>query len=336
MRAILAALLFSLCSASALALPYSGIYFFGDSLTDVGNVHTVYGALTGGHGTPAEIPGSPYDTAGRASNGHIYADVLAAGHGYSATPSAAGGNNYAFGGARTRYQTMGSSFMGVLAQVSSFTSLPGNADSSALYVLWAGSNNLQDIITHKTVDALGNPVPGLAGTVDDIALAIGQLYADGVRTILVPNAPDLSLTPRVSAYGPAAIAGAHNLSLAFNTLLALTLNSLEQSLNGLDIIAFDTYGALNDIVANPLSYGLTNTTGRCYTGDDLGFTGGGSVCATPESYLFWDGIHPTSAVHGILGREMLAAVPEPASLGLLALAILGMAVVRARVGDQRG
>ena len=315
--------LLSLLPFSAWALPYSGIYFFGDSLTDVGNVQTVYSHVPHPPGAPDSIPGTPYDPQGRASNGPLYADVLAGGLGFAATPSASGGNNFAFGGARTRYQTLGLPFQGILNQVDSFIARPGSADAQSLYVVWGGANNLQDLIVGKTVDTLGNAIPDLFDTVGDIQQAIVALYAEGARSFLIPNAPDLGLTPRVREFGGAAVAGAHLLSTSFNQLLAITLRDLESTLNGLDIIAFDTFSALNDIVADPSSYSLANTTERCYTGDDLGFTGGGTVCSQPDDFLFWDGIHPTSYVHGILGRQMLVAVPEPGTLALLFAALFG-------------
>ena len=319
--------------SAASAAAYTGVYFFGDSLTDVGNVQNVYAGLPHPPGAPAVIPGDPYDSQGRASNGDLWADGFAAGLGYSATPSSIGGNDYAYGGARTRYQVLGPPFLGILDQVNAYTGLPGDAEAGALYVLWGGANNLQDIIVGKTTDALGNPVPGVGGTVSDLALAIQTLYADGVRNLLVPNVPDLALVPRVAEYGSAAQVAAYQLTLAFNSLLASALVSLENSLAGLDIIEFDTYSALYDIVGDPGAYGLSNVTNRCYTGDDVGFTGGGSVCADPDSYLFWDGIHPTSAVHGILADRMLVAVvPEPGPLLLIAIGLLGLA---ARPGRYR-
>lgn len=332
MRHLFAALLLFANALSALALPYSNVYVFGDSLSDVGNVQNVYGGLPHPPPAPAVIPGAPYDSAGRASNGPIYVDALAQGLGFSATPSTTGGNVYAYGGARTRYQTMGPSFLGILDQIAQFRANPGDADANALYVVWGGANNLQDIITGKTTDALGNPVPNLAETVADIASGILGLYDEGARRFLIPNAPDLALTPRISEYGLPAQAGAHMLSLAFNAALSGVLQQLDAAHTDLDIVAFDTYALLNDVIGNPAARGITNTTERCYTGDDLGFSGGGSVCANPDSYLFWDGIHPTSHTHGILGQAMLETlgVPEPGSLPLIAVAIMAIGALRLR------
>jgi phospholipase/lecithinase/hemolysin len=77
----------------------------------------------------------------------------------------------------------------------------------------------------------------------------------------------------------------------------------------------------------PSTYGFTNTTDRCYTGDDTGFTGGWKRFArTLRSTCGWDGIHPTTALHTLLGQRMLAAVPEPGTLLLMGLALaLGFA-----------
>ena len=320
-------------SGLAQAGPYSGIYFFGDSLTDVGNVTATYATLPHPPGAPAVIPGAPYFN-GRASNGPLYADVLAAGLGFTATPSALGGNDYAFGGARTRYQLFGSPYLGIVDQVATFRALPGPADPGALYVLFAGANNVQDILSGRTIDALGNPVPGIGGTLGDIATMLAGLYAEGARNILVPNVPNIGRVPRVADAGPAAVAGGTALSQAFDAGLANLLDGFVLSHPDAHLFRFDTYAALEDIVANASTYGLTDLTHRCYTGDDLGFTGGGSVCANPQNYLFWDGIHPTAMVHAILGREMLAVlgVPEPAPFVLLAIGALALVVQRRRNG----
>src|SRR5205085_753325 len=135
MRKFVATMLALLGAGGALAQPYSGIYFFGDSLTDTGNVTTVYASIPHPPGAPAVVPGPPYDPQGRASNGPLYADVLAAGLGFSALASARGGSNYAFGGARTRYQLFGPPFLGINDEVAAYRARPGGADPNALYVL---------------------------------------------------------------------------------------------------------------------------------------------------------------------------------------------------------
>jgi phospholipase/lecithinase/hemolysin len=44
--------------------------------------------------------------------------------------------------------------------------------------------------------------------------------------------------------------------------------------------------------------------------------------------VFWDGIHPTTAVHHILGEAMLAAVPEPESYALLLVGLATLVLFR--------
>src|SRR4051812_32535836 len=68
------------------------IYAFGDSLTDTGNFSL---------STLGVVPLSPPYAPGRFSNGQLWIERVAAAYGTQMTPSLAGGNNYAFGGATT-------------------------------------------------------------------------------------------------------------------------------------------------------------------------------------------------------------------------------------------
>ena len=84
------------------------------------------------------------------------------------------------------------------------------------------------------------------------------------------------------------------------------------------IFHFQTDTMFEDMVANPAEYGFTNVTQQAVV------TGG-----DPDTYLFWDSVHPTSRAHGFLADAAFAlATPEPATLGLLALG--AMALVRRR------
>ncbi len=56
-----------------------------------------------------------------------------------------------------------------------------------------------------------------------------------------------------------------------------------------------------------------------------------SLLLDPATTAYWDGIHPTTAVHQIIAAEAWSSIPEP-SVGLLAMLGCGlMLVVRRRV-----
>ena len=89
------------------------------------------------------------------------------------------------------------------------------------------------------------------------------------------------------------------------------------------------FGLFEQAVAG--DFGFANTEDACLP--TLGPFPIGAPCADPDSYLFWDDIHPTAKAHKILGDAMFAAVvPEPQSLLLIALSLGGIAMVRRRRG----
>jgi len=76
---------------------------------------------------------------------------------------------------------------------------------------------------------------------------------------------------------------------------------------------------------NPGAFGLANATDACSAADNI------LACAEDSyNYFFWDGIHPTAAGHRLLAGAMVAFVPEPGTIALLALGLLGIASTRKR------
>ena len=79
----------------------------------------------------------------------------------------------------------------------------------------------------------------------------------------------------------------------------------------LNLVTVDTFGFLSSITASPEDFGLANGVDPCI---DLT-----SVCANPNEFVFYDGIHVTSATHAafaqLAGNRLNAAsVPEPSML----------------------
>ena len=289
LQLVLVPVIMALWFAHALAGPYSSLIVFGDSLSDTGNDFIA---------SRGAIPASPYSQ-GRFSNGPTYVDELAHNLGLPSTPSRAGGTNTAFGGARTNRQPFSPAFS-ILNQVQAYVDRTPVADPDALFVVFGGANNLQDVILPAAADP-SNAATLTRGviqqTMGDLSTILDQLTAIGARTIVVPNAPNLGLTPRFNEPGPNVGALARSVTQSFNEALETMLDTH----TGSHLIRVDSFAFFNSVAANPQMFSLTNVTARCYTGDDLTFNGGGSVCENPASFLFWDGIHPTSVPHRLFG-----------------------------------
>jgi MYXO-CTERM domain-containing protein len=313
-KSLLASVVILSCAAPALAAgPFSAVYSFGDSLSDVGNVYLATGGL---------LPAAPYD-AGQFSNGPVWNQVLAARLGLGPlTPSVIGGNGYAWGNATTGYAgTLNPTFPSFLQQVDLFSLDHGFvAPSNALYTLSIGSNDLRNIIA--TATTLPEVVANAQGAAAAIATGVATLASEGVTDLVWFGIPDLGRTPEALAQGPGVSYVASLLSYYFNLLVLQDLSPLIAS--GLTVYDLNTFALLDAAVANPAAFGFSNVDTACYGGD---YFGGGSACATPDSFLFWDQIHPTAAGHALIADgafRQVTGAPEPATWGL---ALIGFAVL---------
>ena len=310
---ILVAILFSY--TGAMAAPYDGLVVFGDSLSDIGN----YFISTQG------TPPPPY-VEGRFTNGPNYVDNLAASLGLKITPSLQGGTGFAYNGGRTS----GNPPFDILSQVSSYTSTSAAPNPNTLYVIFAGANNVKDALEAAAANP-GN-VATIAATaiqqgVSDLHTALDRLAAFGAKQVVVPNVPNIGLSPLATQLGPSIVAAATGLTASYDQALDAMLDQETR----LQIIRFDSFSFLNTVAAHPTQFGLTNVTQACYSGDNLSFTGSGQVCSSPGSYFFWDEYHPTARVHQLFGEAIYAAIiPEPATWLLVSTGFAVLLGIRRR------
>lgn len=273
---------------------FTGLYSFGDSLSDTGNVSVATGGAT---------PSFPYFD-GNFSNGPVWADLLGPMLGLaSPTASLTGGTNYAWGGART---LVDGSVPATQTQVNTYLADAGGAaDPNALYTIWTGGNDIQSLNVPDIVNG------GLA--VADIA---NDLLIAGAQNILVINVPNLGLTPIADGNE----AGASAFTGLFNDNVSLGLDALGSS----NVTLLDAFGLLNTIVADPAAYGLTNVDDNCLATAIDPLTG----C---DTHLFWDDLHPTAAGHELIADAAFAAVvPVPAAAWLFGSALIGLAGIGRR------
>lgn len=281
---------------------FDNFYFFGDSLSDMGN-----NTVTDG-GAPVTSPG-----------GSTWTNDFANNFGGGSSASNNGGNDYAYAGAQTSGNNPngtpvtinGQTNSGVTGQISTY--LAGHrADPRAIYSIWAGANNIEEGFYEYVLGQLSDLSAIVLNGTADLDQAVRMLHNAGAKYIMVFNLPDLADTPLIEQYNSSTISnGVSTISQDFNQVLASKLNA-----EGFDVIQIDIYSLLNDVVADKAHFGFTNVTNSCVTKDSNGNIT--SVCSNPNQYLFWDDQHPTAAGHRAIADYAYSVVIGPTRAAILA------------------
>ena len=287
--------------------PIGAVSFqIGASITDNGNECIR---------TPASCPPSPPYSPGIFSNGPLWIDTVVARFGAAAVPSLKGGTNYAYAGARTGpvpgvTGAAASTVPTLLAQFNALLLANNNRiNPSALVVVDASAfgNNIRDalaLIAANPSNATTISTNVVTSGVTDVVSILNIIFNTGGRNVLVLNTPDLGKTPAVQSLGSAALAGAATqMSAGFNGALLQQITAL-RALPGYSIQVADAFALGAQITANPAAFGLTNATAPCFVPPPAGPL----LCATPNTYLFWDPLHPTYAAGQLLASTALKAL----------------------------
>lgn len=294
--------------------PFSKTVFFGDSLTDPGFFRPL-------------LPASVQSVTGQFTTnpGFVWAQYLADFYGTNAAPAwlangtasptlVPGNTNWAVGGARVGVDAVGG--LGytpsLLSQYQRYLSAGNTVDPNALYVIWGGAN---DMFAVQANPAQAQAI--ISGAVTAQVNLIGALERAGARYILVPTLPDLGLTPASRAGGATAMAQGTALATTYNNSLFGGLTQL-----GLRVIPLDTFRFLQEVVANPSLFGITNVTGTAcqpqITAQSLTCNPSSLVNPSAAStYLFADGVHPTTAAHKAIADFAVSVIEGPRMIGIL-------------------
>ena len=283
--------------------PFTALHFFGDSLTDTGNVLKATSTLNGyTFGAIPRHPTAPY-ASGRFSDGPVWAEHVASRLGRPADAAPSGmsmgwfgqvggpGNNYAVGGART--DSSGALGLlnyalptGIATQVDFYLARSsGLADPDALYFLFGGGNDLRDAarIADPTERMIAAHNAGA-----NLAYSVRDLYLAGARQFVLINSPDVGLIPEIM--GDGLTQSGADAAVQFNTWFGLYSDYLRYVVPDFTLHYFDLFALHHELVSD---YGLAAV--RPCESEPAG------ACA---STLFFDSVHPTAWVHGIVGNRL--------------------------------
>lgn len=320
MKRILTLIVIFFSFAIAHAGEIGHIVFFGDSLTDDGNLYN----LAAHH-----IPKSPPYFMGRFTNGYTWAEDVGKffyNHNYIDYKI------YAYGGATA----LPTPLISLDAQIKNYLDDVGKNHLSVgntLFVIWIGAN-----------DYLGTDSPDPSSVdevVNSISSDVSLLIDKGASHFLILNLPNLGETP--FAKSNQITKQLQNISQLHNQKLQSAMRKLETSHPYIKFSFFDVYATFESIVLNlsnnnaKYHVDIQNIDQACWSGGmtlqeikysnnlplpredflhhstelvyvsavDRLLTHGIAPCANAENYIFWDEIHPTEVTHQILAQLVI-------------------------------
>lgn len=252
-------------------------YFFGDSLTDTGNL----GRLIGGLG-----PGYPGFTLSNGPTWPSYLDSSVVG--FSEIEANPGlippfrSVDFAVALSTTstiEFAQTGQPFVDFLPNL--------KINSDDLAFIWGGSNDFLPLARQAPPASPAEISNTIETGTNNLTSAVTNLENQGLQNFAIISLIDLSLAPGISGFDGSSVAN------QFNTSLKQKLARLPTSSK---LLWIDANSFLNDTVNHPSAYGLTNVT------QSIAFSAGEGISSTipPEDqagYLFYDDIHPSTAVH---------------------------------------
>ncbi|MHB1221758.1 MAG: SGNH/GDSL hydrolase family protein [Gammaproteobacteria bacterium] len=318
------------------AVTIDKIVLFGDSLSDNGNLYYLLASAHRIVPFVPTLPKSPPYSEGRFSNGPVWVEKIANNFNVPLV-------DYAYGGAWAEpIQNSWRALPFDIGTQVSFYSMASLADfnkKNHLYIIWAGSNDyLQSGIN---AEDLTNTV------VASIKRQIDWLSYLGAKQFLILGVPDFSHVPGVVEKGDEYAAVLKEKALMHNKKLADMVEEERKNHPDSLFIAIDVNRYFDDVIEHPAKFNLTNVSDSCYQGDFMlnrtrlvndhevkaieqqikvnvlanpsleaaYFTAklaenGAEACEHPEAFLFWDRLHPTTAMHQVIADLMMVELEK--------------------------
>ncbi len=299
-------ILFILLCANVYAKPFSQLIFFGDSMTDNGNLYST---------TVGIFPPSPPYFEGRFLNGQTWAEQV--GSFYQKEYKSAY-SIYAVGGATAEFHLpskyfIAPSFLGMQVSQYLLSSLFKERTNS-LFIIWIGANDYIFFPHNYSLSSKSiNVVKGVTN-------AIQRLINHGARNFLILNLIDASRAPYFQDIINRAKALHRNIYL-YNSNMEIEIAKLIKKYPDTHIQIFNTYDFFNDYIDHYQKYNrqyhlhIADTIHSClkttssfinsFKKKILGAHDPINPCANPNTYIYWDHLHLTEPFHQILSQLII-------------------------------
>ncbi len=277
-----------ICSTAS---AFNSLYVFGDGMCTTTN---------------NAFPGKQY-YGKRYSNGRVWVEVLAQRQGIGIS------NNWS-------YYSHDSGPMAT--NVTHFTA-PGDV-AKDLFVVWAGDSDFVDFMYNNNLDNF-SPLPysawnnAITSSLNNHYNIITNLYAKGVRTLILPNTVDITEIP---AFNQTISTTVKNFVRArvnyFNTNLLATVSRAQTACPGLTIYVPNVFALLDNVITNAAYYGLTNATSSGQPIDAQTYYNSTETTnnGLGANFIFWDSTDPTAKMHEVLADTVQQLISPVQVAGL--------------------
>lgn len=287
---------------STFSAPFQSMAVFGDSFSDVGNIHIL------SNGTQPGI----WSYNGRYSDGRVWEEYIQQFFDLpKLTPSLGGGTNYAYGGAtvnnayiHAHSTSLDADVPSVSDQIAQYINDQEVLCEDRLHIVFAGYNDYWWYAYRNYTTSDGqdfNLTNVYTNVATDIVRQMWTLYDNGARIFLIGNVPNMSSWAEVSLQTQEVLDTYDVLVNGHNTLLSSLLSDFELEINDAIVYHFNAFDAFDSINLHKDFFGIQNVEEPCHPNES-------DTCADIFSYKFWDYYHPTTHAHHIASMTALECI----------------------------
>ena len=277
---LLGSVVFSTASA------FNSLYVFGDGICTTTN-------------NPS--PGKAY-YGKRYCNGRSWVEVLAQRQGIGIS------NNWSY---------FGQDCSNLVANVASFKAPADVAND--LFVVWANDADFVGFMNKNALNPFDATTLPQWTNVMNLSLtnhfrAVTNLYAKGVRTLIMPNAVDIMKIPLYNVGTTNDRNFVRQRIISYNSAFTATLNQARAKYRDLTIYVPDIFSLLDNVITNAAYYGLTNATLAGQPIDATDFLPNYGTNGPGTNFIFWDYMNITAQMQEVLA-DTVQQIISPVQVG---------------------